>query len=109
MQVESQKLCPVGYRGRLEQAMYGTRRASFLWQEEAARTLTESKQWVRLATCGQVFYNAEHDAFCAIHGDDFAPEGEPPMPDNLDDPLDKNFICKRLPRVGPQLPARAGI
>ena len=37
------ELCPEGYRGRLDQAMYGTRRASFLWQEEAARALTESK------------------------------------------------------------------
>jgi hypothetical protein len=81
--------------------MYGTLCASFLWQDGAARTLTESKQWVRLGTCGQVFYYADHDTFCVIHGDYFFISANTVSLDAIDRLLSAKLEVNQMTRVGP--------
>ena len=95
------ELAPEGMRGLLLQAMYGTRRASFLWGEEAAGTLTHSKNWTRTGSCGQVFYNTEADAVCAVHGDDFFAVADSAGLDALERIIGGRLEVKEMVRVGP--------
>ena len=60
---------PPGMRGHLRVALYGTRRASFLWGEKVATTFA-SEGFKRSRTCGQVFWHADRDVESTIHGDD---------------------------------------
>ena len=47
-------MCPAGYRARLKVPLYGTRRASYLWGETAAKGMT-SEGSVRCKGCPQLF------------------------------------------------------
>ena len=68
-----------GYMWQMKRAMYGTRRASRLFQD-----------------C------LETDSMAAIHGDDIIAEGEPEKLDRLDEVLKQLVVVKVLDRVGPR-------
>ena len=59
----------------MKRAMYGTRRASRLFQEHMKGVLGEAG-YAALKVCHQVYYCLEADSMAAIHGDDIIAEGE---------------------------------
>ena len=60
--------------GKVEKAMYGTRPAAQLWQNEYTETLTENEFQVGKATpC--IFRHDKRDLTCFVHGDDFVTAG----------------------------------
>ena len=65
---------PPGMRGRLLVALYGTRRASFLWGEKMADTFS-TEGFQRSKVCGQVFWHRKRDLESTIHGDDLLTVG----------------------------------
>ena len=89
-----------GYMWQMKRAMYGTRRASRLFQEHTKRVLKEAGYAV-LKVCHQVYHCLETDSMAAIHGDDIIAEGEPDKLDRLDEVLKRLVVVKVLDRVGP--------
>ena len=65
-----------GYMWQMKRAMYGTRRASRLFQEHMKGVLKEAG-YVAPKVCHQVYHCLETDSMAAIHGDDIIAEGEP--------------------------------
>lgn len=92
---------PEGMLMALDKAMYGTRKASQLWQELVATTLCKDELFLRSPTNGSLYHSEELDVETCIHGDDFLSEGDPEDLDALDSLLTKSFITKVLERVGP--------
>ena len=92
---------PAGRLARLLRAMYGTRKASSSWQDEAARVLTVLGGFRRLRGNPMVFHNAVLDIVVVLHGDDYLAEGPAENLDDLDALMRANFRVKVLPRVGP--------
>ena len=74
------------YMWQMKRAMYGTRRASRLFQEHMKGVLTEAGH-AALKVCHQVYHCLETDLMAAIHGDDIIAEGEPEKLDRLDEVL----------------------
>ena len=89
-----------GYMWQMKRAMYGTRRASRLFQEHMKGVLKEAG-YAALRVCQQVYHCLEVDSMAAIHGDDIIAEGEPKDLDRLDEVLKKLVVVKVLDRVGP--------
>ena len=89
-----------GYMWQMKRAMYGTRRASRLFQEHMKGVLKEAG-YAALRVCQQVYHCLEVDSMAAIHGDDIIVEGEPKDLDRLDEVLKKLVVVKVLDRVGP--------
>ena len=84
----------------MKRAMYGTRRASRLFQEHMKGVLGEAG-CAALKVCHQVFYCFEADSMAAIHGDDIIAEGEPEKLYRLDEVLKQLVVVKVLERIGP--------
>ena len=80
--------------------MYGTRRASRLFQEHMKGVLKEAG-YAALKVCHQVYHCFETDPMAAI-GDDIIAEGEPEKLDRLDEVLKQLVVVKVLDRVGPR-------
>ena len=89
-----------GWVWQLLRAMYGTRRASFLFQKLVIQVLTGA-EFVRIIVATQLFWHATREILTSVHGDDFLSGGEPESLDWLDHLLEKNFVVKAAPRVGP--------
>ena len=89
-----------GYMWQMKRAMYGTRRASRLFQEHMKGVVKEAG-YAALRVCQQVYHCLEVDPMAAIHGDDIIAEGEPKDPDRLDEVLKKLVVVKVFDRVGP--------
>ena len=90
-----------GYMCQMKRAMYGTRRASRLFQEHMKGVLKEAG-YAALKVCHQVYHCLETDSMAAIHGDDIIEEGEPEKLDRLDEVLKQLVVVKVLDRVGPR-------
>ena len=90
-----------GYMWQVKQAMYGTRRASRLFQEHMTGVLKEAG-YAALKVCHQVYHCLETDSMAAIHGDGIIAEGEPEKLDRLDEVLKQLVVVKVLDRVGPR-------
>ena len=58
-----------GYMWQMKRAMYGTRRASRLFQEHMKGVLKEAR-YAALKVCHQVYHCLETDSMAAVHGDD---------------------------------------
>ena len=84
----------------MKRAMYGTRRASRLFQEHMKGVLGEAG-YAALKVCHQVYYCLEADSLAAIHGDDIIAEGEPEKWNRLDEVLKRMVVVKVLDRIGP--------
>ena len=89
-----------GYMWQLKRAMYGTRRASRLFQEHIKGVLGEAG-YAALKVCHQVFYCLGSDSMAAIHGDDILAEGEPEKLNRLDEVLKRLVVVKVPDRIGP--------
>ena len=63
-----------GYMWQMKRAMYGTRRASRLFQEHMKGVLKEAG-YAALKVCHQVHHCLETESMVAIHGDDIITEG----------------------------------
>ena len=88
-----------GYMWQMKRAMYGTRRASRLFQEHMKGVLKEAG-YAALKACHQGYHCLETDSMAAIHGDDIIAEGEPEKLDRLDEVLKQLVVVKVLDRVG---------
>ena len=77
-----------GYLWQMKRAMYGTRRASRLFQEYMKGVLKEAG-YAALTVCHQVHHCLETDSMAAIHCDDIIAEGEPEKLDCLDEVLER--------------------
>ena len=66
---------------QMKRAMYGTRRASRLFEEDMKGVLKEAG-YASLKVC-QVYHCLETDSMAAIHGDDIIAEGKPRKLGNL--------------------------
>ena len=88
------------YMWQMKRAMYGTRRASRLFQEHMKGVLREAG-YAALRVCHQVYHFLETDPMAAI-GDDIIAEGEPEKLDRLDEVLKQLVVVKVLDRVGPR-------
>ena len=71
---------------QMKRAMYGTRRASRLFQEHMKGVLGEAR-CAALKVRHQVYHCLEADSTAAIHGDDILAEGEPEKLNRLDEVL----------------------
>lgn len=96
---------PVGLCGADEcwelcKASYGTRRASFLWAAYVEASL-ESEGWKRLIVAPNLYFLEDEDMLLVIHGDDVLTEGEPEQLDKTDGMMERHFLVKILPRIGP--------
>ena len=78
--------------------MYGTRRASRLFQEHMKGVLGEAC-CAALKVCHQVYYCLDADSLAAIHGDDIA-EGVPEKLNRVDEVLKQLVVVKVLDRIG---------
>ena len=65
-----------GYVWQMKRAMYGTKRASRLFQEHMKGVLKEAG-YAALKVSHQVYHCFETESMAAIHGDDIIAEGEP--------------------------------
>ena len=90
----------VGYMWHMKRAMYGTRRASHLFQEHMKGVLKEAGH-AALKVCHQVYHCLETDSMAAIHGDDIIAEGESEKVDRLNEVLKRWVVVKVLGRIGP--------
>ena len=88
-----------GIGWQLRKALYGTRRASFLFQNYVMEVLVGAG-FVRIRTTVQVFWQPVRKILCLCHGDDFGAGGEKEQLDWLDVLLNGAFLLKILPRVG---------
>lgn len=93
-------LGPPGLRGRLNVSLYGTRRASFLWRETAAKGM-KAAGMERMRSCGQVFFSLTLQAIAAIHGDDIISAGPCAAFEHLDKHLRAQFRVKVTSWIGP--------
>ena len=85
---------------QMKRSMYGTRRASRLFQEHMKGVLGEAC-YAALKVCHQENYCLEADVMAAIHGDDIIAEGEPEKLNRLDEVLKQPVVVKVLDRIGP--------
>ena len=76
-----------------EAAMYGTRRASRLFQEHMKCVLGVAGD-AALKVCHQVCYCLDADSMAAIHGDDIIAEGEPEELNRLDEVMKLLVVVK---------------
>ena len=90
-----------GYMWQMKRAMYGTRRASRLFQEHMKGVLKEAG-YAALKVCHQVYHCLETDSMAAIHSDDIIAEGEPKKLDRLDEVLEQLVVVTVLGRDGPR-------
>ena len=103
---EPNAMCPpsgeeeAGYMWQMKRAMYGTRRASRLFQEHMKGVLKVG--YAALKVCHQVYHCLVTESMAAIHGDDIIAEGEPEKLDCLDEVLKQLVVVKVLDRVGPR-------
>ena len=88
-----------GYMWQMKRAMYGTRRASRLFQEHMKGVLGEAG-YAALKVCHQIYYCLEADSMAAIHRDDIIAEGEPDTLNYLDEVLKRLVVVKVLYRIG---------
>ena len=98
------RVVKTGYMWQMKRAMYGTRRASRLFQEHMKGVLTEAG-YAALKVCHQVYHCLETDSMAAIHDDDIIAEGEPEKLYRLDEVLKRLVVVKVLDRVGPRAAA----
>ena len=91
-----------GYMWQMKRAMYGTRRASRLFQEHMKGVLKEAG-YAALKVCHQVYHCFETDPMAAIHVGDIIAEGEPEKLHRLDEVLGRLVVVKVLDRVGPRV------
>ena len=85
---------------QMKRAMFGTRRASRLFQKHMNGVLGEAG-YAALKVCNQVSYGLEAESMAAIHGDDIIAEGEPEKLNRLDEVLKRLVGVKVLDRIGP--------
>ena len=81
----------------MKRAMYGTRRASRLFQEHTKGVLKKAG-YAAPKVCHKVYHCLETDSMAAIHGDDIIAEGEPEKFDRLDEVLRRLVVVKVLDR-----------
>ena len=93
-------MCPDGFRGKLQAALYGTRRASFLWGEKVA-TVFASEGFNRSKVCGQVFWHPEKRLRCSVYGDDLTTVGPKSSLDWMRAELEKHYEFIEAHRLGP--------
>ena len=89
-----------GYVWQMKRAMYGTRRASRLFQEHMKGVHKEAGH-AAPKVCHQVYHCLGTDSMAAIHGDDIIADGEPEKLDRLDVVLKQLVVVKVLDRIGP--------
>jgi hypothetical protein len=105
------ELCPKGYCWRLKKALYGTRKASTLWQQTVIDVLVEGG-WSSSQAFPSTFYKPKlapedeqpEDGTLTCHGDDFLAEGSTAVLDELGDLLNGAFETKTFDYVGPTNP-----
>ena len=90
-----------GYMLQMKRAMYGTSRASRLFQEHMKGVLKEAG-YAALKVCHQVYHCLETDSMAAMQGDDIIADGEPEKLDRLDEILKQLVVVEVLDRVGPR-------
>ena len=93
-------MCPEGYRGRLLVALYGTRRASFLWGELVGTTLC-SEGFRRSKRCPSFYFHPSRHLCTLVHGDDFFSKGKHEQHLWLQQLLAKHFKLKEFTEIGP--------
>ena len=76
---------------QVKRAMYGTRRASHLFQEHMKGVL-KGVGYAALRVCQQVYHCLEVDSMAAIHGDDVIEGGVPKDMDRLAEVLKKLVV-----------------
>ena len=89
-----------GYMWQMMRAIYGTRRASRLFQEHM-KGLLGGAGCAALKVCHQAHYCRDADSMAAIHGDDIIAEEEPEKLNRLGEVLKQLVVVKVLDRIGP--------
>ena len=89
-----------GLCGRLLRHMYGTRHAAQGWQEEYSATLLLMGFTQGLA-CPCIFFHAERNLYCTIHGDDFTTTGTKTNLDWFESTLSGYYELTKGGRLGP--------
>ena len=88
-----------GWLWKVKKALYGTRKASQLFQG-AVRDMYLAEGWQEIKVVCCVFYHARYDAVSVHHGDDFITEAEPSDLDRFDEMISSVFKTKKGPRIG---------
>ena len=97
-----QGLAPEGCVAVLHRALYGTRRASYLWGEKISTDLTGSDGgFKRTVGCGQFYVHEAKGLKVAVHGDDFLSTGPSDSLRWFDGFIRKAFKVKYGVRLGP--------
>eukprot|EP00969_Alexandrium_andersonii_P002261 99013-Alexandrium_andersonii.AAC.1 len=78
---------------KLRRSLYGARAAPARWEALCTETL-ESFGFARGKASACCFYNAELDARCVVHGDDFTSAGYDADLDIVEKQMDEKFLCK---------------
>ena len=98
-------MAPEGCLGVLDCALYGTRRASYLWGEKISTEFTKPGTLTRAKGCGQLYFNKEKQLVTVVHGDDFITTGPDASLQWFDTLVRKAFKVKYGIRLGPRFQA----
>lgn len=90
-----------GWIWKLLRAMYGSRQASMLFQDQVAHVLVDIGGFSRCAAAPSMYFHEEHNMEALVHGDDFLADAEESGLQYMDTLLEENFLVKKLPRLGP--------
>jgi len=80
--------------------MYGTRGAADGWQEEYSTALV-GLGFRQGESCPNVFWHADKDVCCSVHGDDFTTTGSRVSLDWFEAEVAKHYEITIAPRIGP--------
>ena len=83
-----------------QRALYGTRRAAFLFQQYAIDSLA-AMGFARVEVAAQFFVHVARSLLVVVHGDDFMAAGSCEKLGWFDDGLSQFFLLKIVARVGP--------
>jgi hypothetical protein len=88
-----------GVCGKLEHWLYGFRPAAQAWENHYAANLA-SQGFARGVASPVLFWNAQCDVSCLVHGDDFVFVGEPSGLDTIEDSMQQWYEVKVKARLG---------
>lgn len=95
----------MGRRGRmwrLWKALYGTRRASQLFQDLVKKVLTQDGNFTQVEVAPSLYGHNGWDIVVPVHGDGFLSEGVDESLQKLGVLLNEHFLIRELPKIGPE-------
>jgi hypothetical protein len=94
-----------GLKAKLRCALYGTRRASYLWGEFVSDHMTAPEPkglgFQRLKGCPQLYWHQQRGLKSVVHGDDFLSSGNEKAQRWLAEQMPKHFKVKEWTELGP--------